>query len=245
MSRSAPNLTSFSQYACSPKYSFRAKNDYSGGSEKSRQGPDPGVYGRPPIEVTSKYRRFTANTFGGAARWRNDDKNDPGREPGPGAYNSKSTLELNSGSSFGTSGRTTFKDPPKSQKTPSPGDYEVRGKTRTSDPSVGGGAMYSFTGKWPPAVVPGKNAPGPGAYKPDWSNDYPAPPRFGFGTSTRPPLNMPNDAPAPGTYPIPDGVTGHITFASTPKFSFRSRHFLKADDITSMGPNTAQATSFG
>ena len=39
----------------------------------------------------------------------------------------KSTLELNSGSSFGTSGRTTFKDPPKSQKTPSPGDYEARG----------------------------------------------------------------------------------------------------------------------
>jgi len=242
-SSSAPNLTTMSKYSSSPKYSLRGKWNYSGGSAK--QGPDPGVYGRPPIEITSKYRRFTAGSFGTSSRWRSDDKNDPGREPGPGAYNMKSTLDTASGSSFGASQRSTFKDPPKSQKVPSPGDYEVRGRTRTMDPSMGGGGAYSFTGKWPPGVQAGKNAPGPGAYTPDWKNDYPAPPKYGFGTSTRPPLNLPNDAPAPGTYNMPDGVTGHITFPSTCKFSFRSRHFLKPDALTSMGPNCAQASSFG
>jgi len=193
--------------------------------------------------MTSKYRRFTASTFGGASRFRQDSKEDAGREPGPGHYTMKSTLETGSGSSFGTSGRTTFKDPPKSAKMPDPTTYEVRNKTRTMEPAVGG-AGYSFCGKWA-SETQGFRAPGPGAYTPDWRNDYAAAPRYGFGTSTRPPLNLPNDAPAPGTYPPPSSCDGHITYATNPKFSFRSRHFLKPQDITKNGPNMPQPTGFG
>jgi len=160
--------------------------------------------------------------------------------PGPGAYNVPSADKFGKfGSpphfSIAAAGRT---DVGKGHQPPGPGAY-------TPDKGMGRlrGGCIARSGRGADSAR--SQSPGPGAYKPDWSNDYPAPPKYGFGTSTRPPLNMPNDAPAPGTYPVPDGVTGHITFASTPKFSFRSRHFLKADDLTSMGPNTAQATSFG
>jgi hypothetical protein len=239
----APNLTALSVYECSPKFSFRGKFTFSGGSEKARQAPDPGAYGRPPVETTSKYRRFTSNSFGTSTRFRTDSKEDAGREPGPGAYNSKSTLDLGSGSSFGTSGRTTFKDPPKSHKAPSPGDYEVRNRTRTAEPSLGG-AGYSFSGKWAPDAA-GAKMPGPGNYNPDWRNDYASSPRFGFGTSTRPPLNLPNEAPAPGTYNAPETIPGHVTYMNPPKFSFRSRHFLKPNDTTKNGPNCSQPSGFG
>ena len=86
--------------------------------------------------------------------------------------------------------------------------------------------------------------------------------RFGFGTSTRPPLNMPNDAPAPGTYPIPDGVrpprrdpgpggargvfrgvSGSGVVGAGPKSTAHETVEALVPQVTCMVPNVSQVTT--
>lgn len=56
------------------------------------------------------------------------------------------------------------------------------------------------------------NAPGPGAYDSHLKHKKDAP-KFGFGSSTRPHLNGPNDSPGPGHYKINVKVAEIANFA--------------------------------
>jgi len=211
-----------------------------GGSESSRKGPDPGAYGAPTFDKTTKYKRSGSCSFGTAGRFKHGAKEAPGREPGPGAYDVHSLLDKHS-ITFGASQRTTFKDPPVSQKSPSPGDYTIK-TDRVGNPSLQG-VPYSFAGKYQSDKE--KTQPGPGAYTPAFTGDWPSQPKFGFGTSTRPPLNLPTDAPAPGVYgPGPDSVAGHITLKTSPKFSLRAKIPTKYGTKYS-AQMYAQASGFG
>jgi hypothetical protein len=211
--------------------------------DRKNSNPDPGQYGRPPIEPTSKYKRWTTSSFGSAARFK--DLNDSFKaEPGPGAYNAKMQPGADKLSfSFGSSQRNTFKQ--RTTQGPSPGAYEVRGKDRKGQATLQG-QPYSFVGRHPPSEKTA-SAPGPGQYTPETKgmSQYEAAPKFGFGTSTRPPLSMPKDGPAPGQYGAgPDTIVGHITLKNNPKFSFRGK-VPPVDPWTTGGPNCSQATGFG
>lgn len=60
--------------------------------------------------------------------------------------------------------------------------------------------------------------PGPGQYAPDSTSSKLAAPKFGFGSSTRPPMAK-SDVPGPGSYYIPTHVM------DVPTYSLPSRQF--------------------
>lgn len=202
---------------------------------RSAQGPSPGSYNLPDDEK-SKFKTSGKFSFGGGSRF--GLAGSPTKlQPGPGAYNPKDpALSVDTKVGFGTSVRN--KGGASSQANPGPGAYENRS-------TVGGGLMFTATGRHPQSYMRSRSLPGPGAYSP-LPGAYQTSPKCGFGTSTRGALEGgARGQPGPGTY---DMQNWKCVGKDSLKFSATSRR--KMTDLNSYvtpGPGTynAHATSFG
>lgn len=78
-----------------------------------------------------------------------------------------------------------------------------------------------------------------------YKTTIPGSPEYGFGTSTRPPLNPPTSTPGPGAYPIRTTMNNTVDsmIRSPPMFSLRSRQ--KFGDPTAKAGSTVTALEPG
>eukprot|EP00397_Hematodinium_sp_SG-2012_P061310 GEMP01080980.1.p1 GENE.GEMP01080980.1~~GEMP01080980.1.p1 ORF type:complete len:232 (+),score=41.16 GEMP01080980.1:122-817(+) len=226
--RSSPLLTTLSSVKTAPKWSFRGRS--SGAGEAGEKNPGPGTYAAATPDK-SKYSRAPAAMFGTSSR----DGPGGGFAPGPGQYNSKSVLSEGTPKyGFGSSQRSGLA---RRSQTPGPGSYDVR---KGMD-----GLQISLSGRFGESRR--ARTPGPGAYS---SNDstYEQSPKFCFGTSLRPDLQLATKNPGPGTYQAMSALGGNVVFQSPPKYSMKPRReMLKTSAHSTPGPGAhgGQFTTFG
>lgn len=212
-SASAPPVraTALSAYRTTPKWSFASKPEY---KPKSNQTPGPAAYNVPGPDKFGKFSSSCKFTIASAGRSESREGN---RAPGPGAYTPKNPNHApRGGVPFATTGRG---DADKLNRPVSPGPAAYTVKLRP----------YSAHGSFPKSgrasMAMKKDAPGPGAYNPDYRKQSgpcgESTPRWSLPRTGRKDVyrGMPGvDAPGPGTYNLPN------PHANTPKYSIVGRH---------------------
>jgi len=224
-----------SNYRTGPKYSLGARTPTA--SCRSSSTPAPGSYNM-PAEDKAKFTSQPRFSFGGCARF-GLGQSPTKKMPGPGAYNPKDpTLHMEVKVGFGSSSRSKVGS---AQANPGPGAYEARS-------SLGQGQMFTAGGRRPTNITRSRSQPGPGAYNPMTGQIYNAPPKCGFGTSTRTDhaaQSRNSCMPGPGTYEM---QSFRSTGSDAPKYSATSRrrvHDLNSYVTPGPGSYNAHVTSFG
>jgi hypothetical protein len=128
---------------------------------------------------------------------------DARKQPGPGAYESKSIIGTESqgktlGSKLGN---------PKSSNmlTPGPGTYNA--KHEASLQASPGWKMGTSTRDDKAKARLQSSVPPPNTYNPNFSATKSKDPSFGFGSGKRQPMSAKFQVPAPGTYTVPGAVS--------------------------------------
>lgn len=223
-------LTTLSNCRQAPKWSFRGRGGANEDRTAAGRNPGPGQYALiRPDKV--KYSRTPCAMFGSSSR----DGPRGHSCPGPGQYQQQAILADGTPKyGFGTSLRA---DMALRSQTPGPGTYDVR--KSLSDHQVSLSMRFNDSQR--------ASTPGPGAYS---SKDctYEASPKFGFGSSERPPLNIATRNPGPGTYKETSALGGNVCYNSPPKYSIKARREdIKSSAYTNPGPGThgGASTQFG
>lgn len=218
-----PLLTTLSNVKQAPKWSFRGRGDPAS-METPAKNPGPGAYGVTQPDK-SKYTRAPAATFGTSSR----DGPRSAACPGPGQYATRQT-ECTPKYGFGTSQRAGMGN---RSQTPGPGAYDVRGDACRGQVSLG--ARFSDASRR-------ARTPGPGSYNSTTTYDHG--PRFGFGTSLRPDLQVPTKNPGPGAYQAMSSLGGNVVFSSPPRYSMKARRDENKGSCSSPS-HGGQFTTFG
>uniref|UniRef100_A0A7S3VY99 Uncharacterized protein n=1 Tax=Strombidinopsis acuminata TaxID=141414 RepID=A0A7S3VY99_9SPIT len=212
-------LTNSSIFKAAPKYSFTSQEP----PKDNRQAPPgPGKYTVLPADK-DKFVRSASWTIGGTSR-------DGGKEseamPGPGAY---TPLKTDSGAKYGFTQSDRLR-PLKKSVSPGPGQYSVMG---ASD-----GFKASIASK--PEGPKGGTTPGPGAYKPSFSQSsaFGSSRSISFSGTGRAGLRL-SKTPGPGAYDQLTSLGGNIAMRGVPKYSIKTKHSPPKADLTP-GPGSAQ-----
>jgi len=236
----APYIATLSNFKTGPAPIMGARVT-SGSFFRSSSTPGPGTYGNhgQQGDAHSKYKTMPRFSFGGCSRF-GLGANPTKEKPGPGHYGVPRDpgSERAPRTSFGGGSRGSLAT---KGDAPGPGAYEAKSSMADSKMFTAGGRHYGSS-------VRSRMQPGPGAYDPSDRTEtkFNAPPKVGFGTSTREDFSLKREAgkPGPGTYEMAK-AKGIGTDAA--KFSIRSRrrmHDLASYIEPGPGHYASHGTSF-